>query len=104
MTGEMTLRGNVLQIGGLREKALAALRAGIPYVIIPKENERELVEFPKYLLEQVRFIPVESIDQVLEAALVTESEKKITYSRVGLDLPMRRPPTPQDKRPPAGHF
>jgi ATP-dependent Lon protease len=71
MTGEMTLRGHVIAIGGLREKALAALRAGIPKVLYPKENERELREFPDYLLKRVKFIPVENIDQVLKEALVS---------------------------------
>lgn len=78
MTGEITLRGNVLPIGGLREKALAALRVGIKRVIIPKENARELVEFPKYLLEQIKFIPVETLDEVLDAALrpVAQTKRK----------------------------
>lgn len=70
MTGEITLRGQVLQIGGLREKALAALRAGIRTVVIPKDNERELGEFPKYLLEKVHFVPVNNLDEVLQVALV----------------------------------
>ncbi len=74
MTGEITLRGSVLAVGGLKEKALAALRVGIPVVIIPKENERELVEFPKYLLDQVTFVPVESIDEVLRVALVPDNQ------------------------------
>lgn len=70
MTGEITLRGRVIPIGGLKEKALAARRAGIPTVVIPKENEVELQEFPKYLLEQVTFIAVETISEVLRVALV----------------------------------
>lgn len=70
MTGEIALRGNVLAIGGLKEKALAALRVGIPFVIIPKENERELIEFPKYLLEKVTFVPVENLTEVFKIALV----------------------------------
>ena len=75
MTGEITLRGNVLAIGGLREKALAALRAGIPIVIIPKDNKRKLVDFPKYLLDKVRFVPVETLDEVFKVAFV---EKRAT--------------------------
>lgn len=86
MTGEVTLRGSVLPIGGLREKALAALRAGIGTVIFPKENERELVEFPKYLLDQLEFLPVETVDQVLERALLPKrenlgAERKLTVKR-----------------------
>lgn len=75
MTGEMTLRGKVLEIGGLKEKALAALRIGIPVVIIPKANERELKEFPKYLLDKVTFVPAETIEEVLGVALLPKSEK-----------------------------
>jgi len=70
MTGEITLRGTVLEIGGLREKALAALRAGIDTVIIPKENKRDLVEFPEYLREKIRFVAVETLSEVLDRALV----------------------------------
>jgi len=76
MTGEVTLRGHVLAIGGLREKALAALRAGIPKVLYPKENERELREFPKYLLDRVQFIPVETVDEVLREALIVRKVEK----------------------------
>ena len=74
MTGELTLRGNVLAIGGLKEKSLAALRLGTKTVIIPKENERELVEFPDYLRKQVHFVPVDHIDGALETALVGEAK------------------------------
>ena len=70
MTGEITLRGNVLEIGGLKEKALAAMRAGIRTVIIPKENERELVRFPQHLLDNVRFVAVEDIRQVFDEVLL----------------------------------
>ena len=64
MTGEITLRGRVLPIGGLREKALAALRANITTVIIPDENKKDLVEIPKNLREQITFVPVKKINQV----------------------------------------
>jgi ATP-dependent Lon protease len=69
MTGEITLRGNVLPIGGLREKALAAQRAGIARVIAPKLNEADLDDFPKYLLDDIDFIFVDHIDKVLKEAL-----------------------------------
>ena len=69
MTGEITLRGLVLPIGGLKEKSLAAMRAGISTVIIPKLNEKDLVEVPEEAKQKLRFIPVENVDEVLAAAL-----------------------------------
>jgi ATP-dependent Lon protease len=69
MTGEITLRGLVLPIGGLKEKALAAMRAGISTVIIPKLNEKDLVDVPEEAKQKLKFIPVENVDEVLEAAL-----------------------------------
>ncbi len=69
MTGEVTLRGRVLPIGGLKEKALAALRAGIRHVIIPEENQKDLVEIPQELRKKITFHPVKNMDQVIEIAL-----------------------------------
>ncbi|MEP7016161.1 MAG: S16 family serine protease, partial [Verrucomicrobiota bacterium] len=69
MTGEITLRGLVLPIGGLKEKSLAAMRAGISTVIIPKLNEKDLVDVPEEAKEKLKFVPVENVDEVLEAAL-----------------------------------
>jgi ATP-dependent Lon protease len=69
MTGEITLRGEVLPIGGLKEKLLAAHRGGIKTVIIPHENERDLVEMPKNIKQDLEIIPVRWIDEVLEIAL-----------------------------------
>ena len=69
MTGEITLRGEVLPIGGLKEKLLAALRGGIETVLIPWENERELVEIPKNIKQHLDIRPVRWIDEVLEVAL-----------------------------------
>jgi len=69
MTGEITLRGLVLPIGGLKEKSLAAMRAGISSVIIPKLNEKDLVDVPEEAKQKLKFIPVENVDEVLEAAL-----------------------------------
>jgi ATP-dependent Lon protease len=69
MTGEITLRGEVLPIGGLKEKLLAALRGGIQTVIIPKENERDLVEMPKNIKQNLDIRPIRWIDEVLEIAL-----------------------------------
>ena len=69
MTGEITLRGEVLPIGGLKEKLLAAHRGGIETVLIPHENEKELVEIPKNIKDKLNIVPVKWIDQVLEHAL-----------------------------------
>jgi len=71
MTGEITLRGEVLPIGGLKEKLLAAHRGGIKTVLIPHENEKDLVDIPKTILDQLDIKPVRWIDQVLEVALET---------------------------------
>jgi ATP-dependent Lon protease len=70
MTGEVTLRGRVLPIGGLTEKLLAAKRGNIKLVLIPKENERDLKEIPAKILKDLEIVPVEHVDQVLEKALL----------------------------------
>tara|TARA_Y100000590_G_scaffold178997_1_gene204158 strand:+ start:3461 stop:5857 length:2397 start_codon:yes stop_codon:yes gene_type:complete len=72
MTGEVTLRGHVLQIGGLKEKLLAAHRAGIPHVLIPEDNKKDLTEIPKNVLDNIKITPVKSVDEVLKIALVEE--------------------------------
>ena len=69
MTGEITLLGRVLPIGGLKEKVLAAHRAGLKTVIIPRENEKDLEEIPLEVRTHVIFAPVDRVDQVLELAL-----------------------------------
>ena len=69
MTGEITLRGLVLPIGGLKEKSLAAMRAGITTVIIPKLNEKDLVDVPEEAKQKLKFVPVENVDEVLAVAL-----------------------------------
>jgi ATP-dependent Lon protease len=69
MTGEITLRGKVLPIGGLKEKAIAALRARVTKVIIPEANKRDLVEIPKNVKRRLRFVAVTSMDEVLSEAL-----------------------------------
>jgi len=73
MTGEITLRGNVLPIGGVKEKVLAAFRYGFKTIILPKENEKDLAEIPDDIAKQLQFRLVESMDEVLEAALVETS-------------------------------
>jgi ATP-dependent Lon protease len=72
MTGEITLRGRVLPIGGLKEKLIAALRGGIERVLIPKENERDLKEIPDRVMRRLEIVLVESMDQVLQHALVLD--------------------------------
>jgi ATP-dependent Lon protease len=69
MTGEITLRGLVLPIGGLKEKSLAAMRAGISTVIIPKLNEKDLYDVPEEAKQKLKFVPVENVDEVLSIAL-----------------------------------
>ena len=86
MTGEVTLRGRVLPIGGLKDKALAALRAGIDKVIIPEENQKDLVEIPEELRKKIHFFPVGHMDQVIELTLGK--------------IPRRRKPTAADKPEP----
>ena len=74
MTGEITLRGRVLPIGGLREKTMAALRAGVKTVIIPADNEPDLEEIDQTVRQQLQFVPVEHADEVLDLALIGPSQ------------------------------
>jgi ATP-dependent Lon protease len=74
MTGEVTLRGRVLPIGGLKEKLLAALRGGIKTVLIPAENEKDLAEIPANIQNGLEIIPVAHVDEVLAKALATPLE------------------------------
>ena len=75
MTGEVTLTGQVLPIGGLKEKLLAAHRAGIKQVIIPKENEKDLADMPKKIIDDIKITPVEHADEVLKIALTKELKR-----------------------------
>jgi len=77
MTGEVTLRGNVLPIGGLKEKAIAAHSALIKKVIIPAENEKDLSELPDMIREEIEFIPVRTMDEVLQIALLPAAEPQL---------------------------
>ena len=81
MTGEITLRGLVLPIGGLKEKLLAAHRAGIKKVLIPVENKKDLIEVPKTILESMEIIPVKNVDEVLKVAL-TKPLKRVEWVEV----------------------
>jgi len=91
MTGEITLTGKVLPIGGLKEKALAAQRAGTTRVVAPKQNEQDFDEFPPSLKDHMEFIWVEQIDEVLREALEVDRPKRSS----------RRPSRPRSERVPA---
>jgi ATP-dependent Lon protease len=78
MTGEITLRGRVLPVGGVREKVLAAHRAGIKTVILPKRNVKDLIDVPKRARNELKIVPVEHVDQVLAVALAPAPEKAKT--------------------------
>jgi ATP-dependent Lon protease len=82
MTGEVTLRGRVLPVGGLKEKTLAAKRMGIHRIIIPKRNRKDLEEIPKYIKKGIEFIPVETMDEVLRLALKKNSRPAKRSRRV----------------------
>ena len=73
MTGEITLRGRVLAIGGIKEKILAAHRGGIKKVIIPKENEKNIKDIPPNVLKEIKIVFVDHMDEVLPHALILES-------------------------------
>lgn len=75
MTGEVTLRGRVLAIGGLKEKTLSAHRAGLTTIILPKDNERDLDDIPESVREELTFIPVTHVDEVLKNAIVGEKSE-----------------------------
>lgn len=94
MTGEVTLRGRVLPIGGLKEKLLAALRGGIETVLIPRENEKDLAEIPANIREGLRIIPVAHVDEVLELAL-TAPLSAIDWSEAD-ELAAQPPVPPRD--------
>ena len=69
MTGEITLRGRVLPIGGIKEKALGAHRAGIRTIILPRRNEADLEDLPREVFDELTFVPVDTLDEVLATAL-----------------------------------
>jgi predicted ATP-dependent protease len=76
MTGEMTLRGHVLGVGGLKEKALAALRFGVKHVIIPFDNIKDLDEIPREQREKIHFVPVKEVAEVLQLTLLKKQRIK----------------------------
>ena len=81
MTGEITLRGIVLPIGGLKEKLLAAHRAGIKKVLIPHDNKKDLTEIPEVIKKNIEIIAVKNVDEVLKIAL-TKSLKRIEWVEI----------------------
>jgi ATP-dependent Lon protease len=88
MTGEITLRGNVLAIGGLKEKLLAAHRAGIKTVVIPSENEKDLYDVPQEVLADLEVIPVSHVDEVLRIALVLDDKDPLKSELGALKAPV----------------
>jgi len=87
MTGEITLRGRVLPVGGVKEKILAAHRGGIQKVLLPKENEKDLKDIPSYIIKQMDLVFVEHMDEVLSHAIVVESEEPVfTVDDVNLEV------------------
>jgi ATP-dependent Lon protease len=107
MTGEITLRGRVLPIGGLKEKVLAAHRGETKIVVIPKENEKDLKDIPKRVLKAVDIRPVEHMDEVLrealdfaeeeDLALPVEPSSSLDWRTVSLDAGKREQVGPADK-------
>ncbi len=102
MTGEITLRGEVLAIGGLKEKLLAAHRAGIKEVLIPEENLKDLAEIPAEVQQEIRIIPVRWIDQVLDIALTRKTTPRLPEVLPVADKPVKRTPT-RSKPPVSRH-
>jgi ATP-dependent Lon protease len=107
MTGEITLRGRILPVGGVREKVLAAHRAGLKTVILPKKNLKDLVDVPKRARSEMKIVPVEHIDQVLEVALmpapVEDRPSRSRRKKPATDTAEIRPPetTPSHQQPTA---
>jgi ATP-dependent Lon protease len=120
MTGEITLRGRVLPIGGLKSKLLAAHLAGVKTVLIPKRNEKDLVDVPEDVRNQLRIVPVETMDEVLAESLIDQArpaariaaERAARQKRVaprrrgrkpdGEEAPVAATRKPKVEQPPAG--
>jgi len=97
MTGEITLRGNVLPIGGLKEKILAARRAGIEIIICPKLNKKDLDEVPALIKRGMRFHLVDQVDEVLKLALIPPLEARPVTGPGPKAPPKPFPPRPRTK-------
>jgi ATP-dependent Lon protease len=91
MTGEVTLRGRVLPVGGIKMKVLAGHRAGLTTIILPKRNELDLEELPEDVLKDMTFVPVEQIDEALNVAFLTEETQNKAPLPVGGQKQVRRP-------------
>lgn len=91
MTGEITLRGRVLPVGGVREKVLAAHRVGLKTVIMPKRNQKDLIEVPKRARSELEIVHVDHMDQVLDVALLPERGKRQDSSRSGVSKTAEKP-------------
>ncbi len=103
MTGEITLRGRVLPIGGLKEKALAAQRGGIRTILVPRENEKDLREIPRRVREKLELVLVDTADEVLRRALVLERpEEFLRGGADGPEPPARSPPPAEAPAAPPG--
>ena len=89
MTGEVTILGRVLAIGGLTEKVMAAYRSGITTVIIPKENQKDLVDIPQEILNTINFKAVSNIDEVIETALTTKPNSYYEYNKENKNYTVR---------------
>ena len=101
MTGEVTLRGKVLPIGGLKEKILAGHRAGIKTVLIPQENKKDLIDIPKTILKSLEIIPVDHVDQVLVRALNIKTPKEVFKApSLKINLKSKTNSDPDNKTPP----
>jgi ATP-dependent Lon protease len=100
MTGEITLRGHVLPIGGLKEKLLAAHRAGVKEVLVPKENVRDLELVPEHVLAEMDIIAVEDMDEVLSRALIGECAPRLSARKAKALQPVGKPKAAAPKNAP----
>jgi ATP-dependent Lon protease len=101
MTGEITLRGRVLPIGGLKEKVLAAHRAGVRKVLLPKENEKDIRDIPARVRTRMELVLVESADEVLRHALRLEKPEEFLRGVAGKPVEAEKPSEPPAAPPPA---
>jgi ATP-dependent Lon protease len=100
LTGEITLRGRILPIGGLKEKILAAHRGGIKKVVIPKENEKDIKDIPHSILKQIEIILAEHMDDVLANALIlNEGDTLFKEDDISYQIMPEKPPEKPDGRP-----
>ena len=100
MTGEISIRGRVLAIGGLKEKTMAALRHGVKTVIIPQDNVKDLEEIDQTVRKALNFVPVRSADTVLETALCfPKEEAPVVVPTDAQSLPLATPPLPRKRKP-----